>query len=69
MKAGLLFNPGALWIGAHWLAFKRRWCINLLPCVTLWIALQDGGRPERATRKKIRRCPGMREHLKPTPPP
>lgn len=31
----LLFQPGALWIGAHYSKDNRRWCINLLPCVTI----------------------------------
>jgi hypothetical protein len=29
---GLIFNKGALWIGAHYSPFNRRWCINVLPC-------------------------------------
>lgn len=34
--AGLLYNPGALWIGAHYSPANRRWCINLVPCFTVW---------------------------------
>ncbi len=41
---GFLIQKGSLWIGAHWSAENRRWCINPLPCVTIWIALK-GGRP------------------------
>lgn len=50
IKAGVLFNGGAMWIGFHWSPFNRRWCINLLPCLTFWVALKDGKPPERATR-------------------
>ncbi|WP_157045829.1 hypothetical protein [Polaromonas sp. JS666] len=50
----MLINPGALWIGAHWSPFNRRWCINLVPFVTLWIALKGGKEPDRETRKKDR---------------
>lgn len=50
MKAGILFNQGALWIGAHYSPFNRRWCLNLFPCVTVWIALRGGKQPDRSTR-------------------
>jgi hypothetical protein len=45
MKAGILFRPGSLWIGAHWSPFHRRWCINLFPYVTFWITLAGGDTP------------------------
>ncbi len=60
MKAGLLFNPGALWIGAHWSPFNRRWCINLLPMLTVWVVLAGGKGPQRATRKKTGRVAQVR---------
>lgn len=40
MKWGLLFRWGSLWIGAHWSPYNRRLCVNLLPCITLWLQLQ-----------------------------
>lgn len=45
MKAGLVFRWGSAWIGAHWSPYNRRWCINVLPCVTLWVALSGGRAP------------------------
>ena len=36
---------GSAWIGAHWSPYNRRWCINVLPCVTLWVALSGGRAP------------------------
>lgn len=45
MKAGILFRPGSLWIGAHWSPIHRRWCINLFPCVTFWFTLAGGDTP------------------------
>jgi hypothetical protein len=45
VAAGWLFRPGSLWIGAHWSKANRRWCINLLPMVTLWVCLKGGKRP------------------------
>lgn len=45
MKAGILFRAGSFWIGAHWSRANRRLCINLVPCVTLWITLRGGITP------------------------
>jgi hypothetical protein len=45
MKVGFKFQPGGLWIGAHWSKPNRRWCINLLPCLTVWVALKGGRCP------------------------
>lgn len=44
MLIGILFRLGSFWVGAHWSAYNRRLCINLLPCVTVWFVL-PGGRP------------------------
>lgn len=45
MKAGILFRLGSFWIGAHWSPFNKRLCINLVPCVTLWVAPPGGVTP------------------------
>ena len=45
MKAGLLIQKGGLWLGAHYSPHNRRWCINLLPCVTVWVTLKNGKVP------------------------
>ena len=50
MRAGWLFNAGALWIGAHYSPSNRRWCINLVPGLTVWITLPGGLPPDRAGR-------------------
>jgi hypothetical protein len=50
MKAGFLFQLGGLWVGAHYSRTERRWCINLLPCCTIWIALKGGRPPYRVTK-------------------
>jgi hypothetical protein len=42
---GLLANKGSLWLGAHYSDYTRRWCINLLPCLTVWVALPGGKCP------------------------
>lgn len=46
-KWGFLFNPHAFWIGAHYSPYNRRWCINLVPCVTLWVVRPFGNVPLR----------------------
>ena len=45
MKAGMVFRWGSVWVGAHWSPLNRRLCINLLPFITLWIALPGGTAP------------------------
>ncbi|AGR48101.1 hypothetical protein SmphiM12_469 [Sinorhizobium phage phiM12] len=45
MKAGVLFRLGSLWIGAHWSPHNKRLCLNLIPCVTVWITLPGGITP------------------------
>ena len=52
MKTVVLFQPLALWIGAHYSPQYRRWCINLLPCVTLCIVGQGGTLPSKGTQCK-----------------
>jgi hypothetical protein len=52
MKAGFLFQLGGFWIGAHYSCKERRWCINLIPCCTLWVALKGGNPPYRYNKKK-----------------
>lgn len=42
---GWLFRPGSLWMGMHWSPYNRRACINLLPCVTLWVCPPGGTAP------------------------
>ena len=45
MKCGMLFRWGSLWIGAHYSPQNRRWCINVVPWVTFWVALKGGRTP------------------------
>lgn len=46
MKYGILFRLSSLWIGVHYSPKNRRFCINLIPMVTLWITLKGGIEPE-----------------------
>lgn len=45
MKAGVLFRLGSAWVGVHWSPYNRRFCINLVPFVTVWITLEGGNVP------------------------
>ena len=47
MKAGLILNWRSLWVGAHYSSFNKRLCVNLLPCVTLWVCGKDGNVPQQ----------------------
>ncbi|MDT4329793.1 hypothetical protein RPD76_07715 [Methylomonas sp. MV1] len=44
-RYGWLFRPGSLWIGAHWSPANKRLCINLIPCVTVWVVMPGGFAP------------------------
>lgn len=46
-KVGLLWNSGSLWVGAHWSSYTRRWCINIVPCLTVWVTLPGGKLPTK----------------------
>lgn len=42
---GLLVNWRSLWVGAHYSEHHRRWCINPLPCITIWWTKPGGYLP------------------------
>lgn len=45
MRYGWLFRWGSCWVGVHYSPYNKRFCINLIPCVTLWITRQGGIAP------------------------
>lgn len=47
VKAGIIFQRGALWIGVHYSDCEHRYCINLIPFLTLWIAAPCGRGPKK----------------------
>ena len=47
MKMGVVFRPGNLWLGAHWSGYNRRWCVTVIPMVTVWVTLKGGVTPRR----------------------
>ena len=48
-RFGLLFNLPSLWVGVHYSQYNRRYCINLIPTITLWLSLPGGKVPEKVT--------------------
>lgn len=52
MRVGVLLNFNAAWLGAHYSPFYRRWCVNLVPFVTVWYCLKGGTAPQRAAPKE-----------------
>lgn len=36
-KSGVLFRLQSFWVGIHHSKYTKRTCINLLPCITIWI--------------------------------
>ena len=44
-SAGVLWNPNALWVGSHYSPYNKRHCINLVPCLTVWVRLSGGKEP------------------------
>ncbi len=43
---GVLFRLKSFWIGWHYSNKCKRLCVNLIPCVTFWIAAKDGLPPD-----------------------
>jgi len=44
-KIGLLFRLGSFWVGVHYSPQRKRVCINVLPCITVWIVMKGGDLP------------------------
>lgn len=45
LHCGVLVRLASFWVGVHYSTFDRRFCINLLPCVTVWLTLPGGHIP------------------------
>ena len=42
---GLLWSPHTMWVGSHYSPHNKRYCINLVPCLTVWVRLPGGKEP------------------------
>ena len=45
---GFVFRPESFWVGLHYSEFNRRYCLNLLPCCTIWWIKKGGKIPDLA---------------------
>ncbi len=45
MSIGIMFRLESFWIGAHYSKRNKRWCINPIPGMTVWITKKDGIQP------------------------
>lgn len=45
MRLGYTLRLGSFWVGVHWSPYNRRLCINLVPCLTVWVVLPGGKVP------------------------
>jgi hypothetical protein len=50
MKSGIIFRLQSFWIGIHYSPYNKRFCINPLPCITIWIILEGGIVPNKHTK-------------------
>ncbi|WP_397381117.1 hypothetical protein [Pseudomonas sp.] len=50
LKAGLIINWRGLWVGFHYSSFNKRLCMNLIPCVTIWVCGKGGNVPQKEYR-------------------
>lgn len=48
MKIGLLPRVGSFWVGVHYSKYNKRWCINLIPFLTIWIIGKNGKVPVKS---------------------
>lgn len=51
MKLGILYKFGSFWIGIHYSKYNKRYCVNIIPCVTIWITKKGGKTPHKAYQK------------------
>lgn len=54
MNCGILIRPWSLWVGIHYAPFNRRTCVNLLPCITIWV-VESGGEVPIPSRSDVGR--------------
>lgn len=46
-KRGILIRKESFWIGLHYSIFNKRYCLNILPCVTIWWVKKGGNEPDK----------------------
>ena len=46
-KRGILIRKESFWIGLHYSKFNKRYCLNILPGVTIWWVKKGGNEPDK----------------------
>lgn len=47
LRSGWVFNPNGWWLGVHYSSYNKRYCINVIPCITIWVVKPGGKIPKR----------------------
>lgn len=45
MKIGILFRWYSCWIGLHYSKYNKRYCLNIIPFITIWWIKKGGKIP------------------------
>lgn len=53
IKRGIIFRPHSLWMGLHYSEYNKRYCLNLIPCCTIWWINKEGKIPKSYERNNI----------------
>lgn len=46
-KIGIIIRLKSFWIGLHYSDFNKRYCLNIIPCFTIWWVLKGGKEPRK----------------------
>ena len=46
-RYGFIFRLKSFWIGLHYSDFNDRYCLNILPCFTIWWLGRNGKKPNK----------------------
>ena len=46
-EIGIMLRWQSFWVGLHYSKSCKRLCINLLPCITIWLVFAGGVRPDK----------------------
>ncbi len=45
-KSGIIIRLKSFWIGCHYSDYNKRYCLNILPCITIWWISKTGNSPD-----------------------
>lgn len=47
IKWGVIIRWKSFWIGCHYSDYNKRYCLNILPCITVWWIKNEGNQPSK----------------------